>query len=205
MPQLALIQYQIKTEPPPSAVVVDLPGRLESPWHQAWTLPVRVRISPRLAVALGASGGLWSPSLTFPSLFFESNRHFPWSEPVRQKPGLRAGLQQFYISEPFGMLAPEATTESRWHYRWEEPQQIRVTFKPPLRTGEYPFFFAPPRLLPNPDLTAVMAATETNNDVAMFDLNVYTPVPGSASLSGAKVSIVEEGVPEDSVSIREVE
>lgn len=200
---LKTIQYQIKAEP--VLTNAQATEQYESRFHSPWSEPVRVRISPRLGIALGASGGVWAASLTFQSLFLESNRHFPWSEPVRFRPGLRSYLNQFYFAEPLGMTSPEATTESRWHYRWEEPQRVKVTFKPPLRTGEYPFFFAPPRLLPNPDLTAVMAATETNNDVAMFDLNVYTPVPGSASLSGAKVSIVEEGVPEDSVSIREVE
>jgi hypothetical protein len=154
-----------------------------------------------LAEALGASGGVWAASLTFPSLFFESNRHFPWSEPVRLKPGLRPYLNPFFFAEPFSLSVPEAVTESRWHYAWSEP--IRFTFKPKMRPGEFPSFFAPPRLLPNPNATARMAATEINNDVAIFDINVYNPAPATVSLSGAKVSIAEDIPVEDPVSIRE--
>ncbi len=201
MPQTILVQYQIKAEPPPSAITGDIPGRLESARHFPWSEPVRVSISPRLAVALGASGGLWAPSLTFPSIFFESNRHFPWAEPVRLKPGLRPHLDPFYFAEPFSLSVPESVTESRWHYAWSEP--IRFTFKPKMRPGEFPSFFAPPRLLPNPNVTAVMAATETNSDVAIFDINVYTSATPTTSLSGANVSVVEISQEIGPVSVRE--
>lgn len=47
---------------------------------------------------------------------------YPWRDPVRQKPGLRASLQQSAIGP---VLEPDSQItqnyESRWHYPWSEP------------------------------------------------------------------------------------
>lgn len=58
---------------------------------------------------------------------------YPWSEPVRQKIGLRADLQQSFIGLT---LNPDTQItqffESRWHYPWSEPVRI----KPQVPVGE---------------------------------------------------------------------
>jgi hypothetical protein len=50
----------------------------------------------------------------------------PWREPVRQKPGLAASLQQFLAAPPFeDTQEPGATYESPWHQPWTEPVRTR--------------------------------------------------------------------------------
>jgi hypothetical protein len=64
---------------------------------------------------------------------------YPWSEPVRQKPGIRAALQQAFIATT---LNPETQIingfESRWHYPWSEPVRTRR-----LAVAQYPFITQP--------------------------------------------------------------
>ncbi len=50
---------------------------------------------------------------------------YPWSEPVRQKPGLASRYQQatwLVQAAPF----PETITESRWHQPWSEPSRRKL-------------------------------------------------------------------------------
>lgn len=83
--------------------------------------------------------------------------------------------------------------ESAWHRPWSEP--IRLTFKRSLRACEQPYFFAPSRYLPTPNVTARMSAVDTDNynDKMSAFINVYVPKPvPEISLSGANTSIIEE-------------
>lgn len=60
-----------------------------------------------------------------------------------------------------------------------------------------------PRTLPTPDITLILNATETNNDMFLGAINVYDGGGSSTSGAGAKVSIVEIGTGGDPVSIEE--
>jgi hypothetical protein len=64
----------------------------------------------------------------------EATFHFPWSEPVRIKPGLSVTNQQF-IAQSESEQFPETVTESRWHQPWSEP--VRVALR--LTTGAQQF------------------------------------------------------------------
>jgi hypothetical protein len=62
---------------------------------------------------------------------------YPWSAPVRAKPGLAAQLQQFLAAPPFeDTQEPGATYESPWHQPWAEP----VRQKPGLSAQLQQFF-----------------------------------------------------------------
>lgn len=121
----------------------------------------------------------------------------PWSLPVRIKPGLRAERQQYLAWLPpiFG------DSPLRGWYNWySEP----VRRKPGLWAQYQQFLAYHPRILPTPDVTVVIDATEINNDVALFGVVVYDspgPTPGNA---GAAVTIIELPAQDDAgISIRE--
>lgn len=223
---MSRIFYQQKTQP-------ILPDNLtpetvmESKWHQPWSEPKRFPkgLAPYLQQAFTGDP---SP--------FPTSRNMGWygwlSEPVRQKPGLLAALQQFDALQapvvpqvasfipwyaPFadpvrlkpGLLAanqafffygPEfpEDLDVDWYHPFSEPKR----FKPGLRADLQQFFAYHPRILPNPDVTATMAATETNADVFLGAINVYNG-GGTTPGQGAKVSIVEIGPDNDPVSIEE--
>jgi hypothetical protein len=125
----------------------------------------------------------------------ESLWHYAWSEPVRIKPGLKPYLQQFFATDP--RWIPDPST----YIGWWAPLRDPVRLKPGLRASLQHYFEAPPRLLPTPNVTAVMHATEINNDIANIFLNVYTATP----VAGPPiVSIVEVGVPNSPTSLREI-
>ena len=95
MPTEFFQQYQIKAEPPPSAIATALIAKFESSWHQPWSEPVRFKIQPRLQVVLAASGLFWAANTQESYIrSYESRWHYPWSEPVRLKRGLQSRLQQ---------------------------------------------------------------------------------------------------------------
>jgi len=126
---------------------------------------------------------------------YESAWHFPWSEPVRFKQGLKPYLQQFFTGDP--RWIPDPSTYIGWFAPLRDPVRLKIG----LRSSLQHYFEAPPRLLPPPDVTAVMHATEINKDIALFHINVYTglPTPGPPI-----VSVVEVQVPNNPRSIREI-
>lgn len=222
-------QYQIKAEPP-SAFIQDVP-KYESAWHYPWSEPVRQKIAPALAIALMASGPTSMPPMP-PAVSF--SYYNPLSEPVRVKPGLRTALQQFdslqvpvqplvssfigwfnNLSEPvrvkprlqaglnpFFFYEPEfpEAMDMPWYNWLSEPVRLPRGLKAYLQqTTAYH-----PRILPTPNVTMRMAATEINTDVFLGAINVYDSATPSTSGQGAKVSIVEvPGSGGDPVSIRE--
>ena len=143
---------------------------------------------------------LFQPVLTpgqQPEAVLESKFHFLWSEPVR--------FRRIHVSKvPYGFQdtdfipKPNALFGS-WFPPLSEPVRQRIWLKAPYD----PDFFYPPRVLPNPDVTAIMAAAEDADD-ASFGVDVFTPSPTPPSQAGASVTIVEVPMQQDgAISIRE--
>ncbi len=224
------IQYQQFTQAPPGAFL-NIAQYVS--WLQPFSEPNPKNKIKQHRVALIASGNVFVGFAPFPEAVTESKWHYPWSEPVRQKLGVRPGNQQF-IS-----FFPNPIVSFGWNYGYQE----RPRFKPDLHAsrqlaftidtnwipsgatlleGWYNWYSEPvryksgleawlqqflayhPRILPTPQVTAIMAATETNNDIFLAAINVYSSVAPTTSGAGAKVSIVEiSGSGGDPVSIRE--
>lgn len=155
-------------------------------WFNWWSEPVRKK--PGLGAHLHQVDSLQVPVVPLVSSFI------PWfaplSEPVRVKPAIRTGDQPFFSLEP----EPPEAMEMPWYSWWSEPVRQKIGFKAWLQqTTAYP-----PRLLPTPNVTVTMAATETDTDVAQFVINAYnggsTTIPGQ----GAQVSIEEIPIPGNS-------
>lgn len=194
----------------------------EAPWHQPWSEPKRFK--PRLQVGLNPFEffPLDNPQVTFsyynwwsePRRFkrglavqlqralFEDTANTtlpkrspvwftPLSEPKRFPKRLHAALN------PFDMLqvpvVPAADDYIGWYAPISEPVRVPVGLKAWLQMSTA----WPPRLLPTPDITAVLDATEVNSDQAEI---VYI-VAGAAS--SAKVSIIEGPRSASALSIRE--
>jgi len=88
----------------------------------------------------------------------------------------------------------------RWFALLSEPVRQPLGLKADLQET----IAHPPRTLPTPDLTVALAATETNSDVAQFDINVYDSSSAATPDPVARVSIVEEApLGGDHVTIRE--
>jgi hypothetical protein len=109
------------------------------------------------------------------------NWYEPFRNPVRLKPGLLPALQE-YNAQTFDYILPPV--DIRWYAPLPEP----VRLKPGLATSLQQFLTWEPRLLPNPQVTGTMAATEINADAALFGVYVYNPT-STTSLQGARVSI----------------
>lgn len=71
---------------------------------------------------------------------FESAWHYPWSEPVRIKPGVRAHLHPFETQGTDFIPHPQNLLEG-WYAWLSEPKR----FKPLLITSDQPFFFNEPQ------------------------------------------------------------
>ena len=108
----------------------------------------------------------------------------PLSEPVRLKKGLRAPYHPSFTMDTD--FTPRATTFLSWYAPYSDPVRLPIGLKAPHQAD----FFAPPRALPTPDVTVILDATETNNDVALIGINIAGGV-SPASREGASVSIVE--------------
>lgn len=126
---------------------------------------------------------------------FESNSHYPWSEPVRLKPGLGKQFQHFFTTSPISLIAPENITESRWHQPWSEPVRFRIDRKLAIALSVSPFIHT---AFPIPRTNAALAATETKDTFAATttaaQVTIYSgfvSVEEIASNSGAATSIVE--------------
>lgn len=171
MPQRKQIQYKSFQGPP---LGIQPGASYESPWHQAWSLPVRrVGIATALIVASGMApfvpvpfqrqeqfpSGWSQPPAQIRQVQYQAStggfapieltsvdKWFQWlSDPVRQKPGLLAALQRPFTTDPFALTQPESVTESRWHQPWSEP----VRLKPRLYEGLQLFS----ALHPNPSVS----------------------------------------------------
>jgi hypothetical protein len=136
MPTDSLFQYQQLAKP-----VFTGPEQVtESRWHQPWSEPVRVKIDPRLAIALAASGPFFTPE-TFGEIIFISKWFAPFSDPVRIKQGLSAAAQQTLTSQ--GPINPIV---SFGYYNWlSEPVRIKLRTPP----GAPDFSFGDERPLVN--------------------------------------------------------
>lgn len=134
------------------------------------------------------------------------------------------------LQEPVPLDLPEPVTESRWHQPWSEPTRRKswnskhpylaffpvqtpvpdfgwfsaLSKHPGPKTGlkvDYQrAFWGPERLLPNPDVTAILDATEVNADEFLAAIMISRAGPPVR----ANVSIIEVPI-EDSAaaSIRE--
>jgi len=106
------------TETPPQVII--------EWWQQAWSELVRDQAFE--VVSENLSFGVVEPVITV--------GHWlrPWSEPVRQKIGLGAHLQQAFTVDPDALTRPEAVSEDKWHQPWSVP-----TLRKPNLAG-YPSF-----------------------------------------------------------------
>jgi hypothetical protein len=125
-----------------------------------------------------------APNNNFAEQSYFSKYAYPWSEPVRQKPGLKPQLQQFYANDYELVPIPP------------EPRAYFLPLSEPVRKLEGLKWYLqqttalPPRLLPTPDVTGVLDAVEINGDVALIGISVYDGgVPGATA--SAQVSIIE--------------
>lgn len=125
----------------------------------------------------------------------EASWYAPLSEPVRLKPGLGAYLQDYQALEvpvvtPAFLIMP-------WFSWLSEPVRLPEGLKAWLQRD----FFAPPRLLPTPTITATMAWTEVNND--QWEIVYTNDASGGGAAVSAKVSITEVDNRSAVVSLRE--
>jgi len=105
------------------AITIDQYG-----WRQPLSDPTRTS-------AFLQSGFLQGINTSAPETVTADKWSYPWSEPVRERPGLKAYLQQAFIGP---VLNPNTQItqnyESRWHYAWSEPVRSR-----PYQTSLQPF------------------------------------------------------------------
>ena len=231
MPQIRHFQYQIQTIPLGAPTGESI---FEDKWNYQWSEPVRFKQDPRASIALMASGLFFFPVQDeeattedrWHSPWSEPVRHRPqllpglqsvlafhstpvvsfgWygelsypTELMRQRMKLRTDLQSTVALET--PVVPPAATLIQWFSNLSEPVRLPVG----LRAAWQRAFTGADRLLPTPDVTIVMAATETNLDVFLGAINVYDSGGSATSNQGARVSISEVPVPgSDGMSIRE--
>lgn len=191
MPTYSFTQYQIKTEAPPAAL-----GKIQqfTSWFQPLSEPVRIK--PGIKAHLQQFTTPQTPPQPDPFTFIQGWFQ-PLSSPVRIKLGVLSGDQPFFFFEP----EPPEFMEIPWYAPLSEPVRLPIGLKAPYQQ----FLAYHPRILPPTNVTVTMAATETNEDVAIFAINVYNAVsPTTSAGTGAKVSVVEIPVPgNDPSSVRE--
>lgn len=121
-----------------------------------------------------------------------------WRTPVWPKPGMPAYLQPFRPEFPPKIIP--IVLVSNWFSSWTDP----VREKPGLKVVYQQTLAYHPRVLPTPNVTVVLNATEINEDVALFGINVYDSSTPSTGVAGAVVSIIEiEAESGAAMSIRE--
>lgn len=159
---------------PPQPPELSIPG-----WFSPLSEPVRVKLAVRTGDQQFTQQAPTPPLVSF--------SYYNWlADPVRLKKGLGSHLQQF-DSLQVPVQPSGATLLQGWYNWYSEP----VRYPKGLRPWLQQFLAYHPRILPNPDVTLVLAATEINNDDALIGINVYsgsTPVTGVTS---ANVSISE--------------
>jgi len=140
----------VKAAPFPEAV-------FESKWHQPWSEPVRAK--PALRVAPDTA----MVPFTLPYATVSYGWNVPQTDlPPRAKPGLLAACQQFYTANVFPIANVVVT-----NYGWFAPLGTPANPKPGLAARYQQAFAAPTRLLPTPNITGVLAASD-NPDTAQF-------------------------------------
>lgn len=222
------LQYQAKTEPPPGALlgIPLLESTWHQPWSEPVRQKIAPALAVAL-IASGLFAPVLTTQQFVDGI--ESRWHQPWSEPVRFKKGIPAYLQQtdslqvpvqppaskliqWYapLTEPVRIKPRLPTPEQPFFYFEPEPPIAMampwygwlsepVRYPAGLKVWLQRFFEAPPRLLPTPNVTATLAATEINTDVALFGIQVYNPITPVSPATTANVSIHEVKV-EDSAS-----
>lgn len=153
---------------------------LESKFHFPWTEPVRIKPGLKASLQLAFT----ADTNTFPTNV-GMGWYAPFPMPVRLPKGLKFYLQRYdtqdsvFVFNPFRLIP--------YFMALSEPLRPKPGLKAYLQqTAAYH-----PRILPNPNVTLVLAATETNNDVALFGLDVYNSSGTVTSGEGARVSIIE--------------
>jgi len=160
----------------------------ESKWHQPWSEPL---IKIKVGLRTGSQQFLaMQPLLPLLNRWWLTQL----SEPVRIKPAVLPGLQQFYTGDT-EVIPFNKDLRRGWFASFRDP----VRFKPGLSVALQQFFFANPRLIPKPNVTITILAPETNSDAAIIAVNVLQ----SQAAASAVVSIVEVSAG-SVVSIQEV-
>lgn len=172
-------------------------------WYVALSEPPKVKVS---LSAAGQQYAAFVKAAPFPETTFESKWHYAWAEPVRQKLGLWAAHQaaQVYWST---LTPPNVLTMG-----WFTPLAPPPNPKQGLAARYQLAFAAPSRLLPTPNITGVLAATETK-DVGLFGGILFnrpsTATVGVIQLSFSPITAIVEqpltvgvsGVSQDTVYI----
>ena len=97
----------------------------------------------------------------------------PWSEPVRHKPILSPGLNQFISFTPTPPSGPSLLGKEGWHLWLSEPVRTRAG----LRSWLQQTIAYHPRILPKPNVFITMMAMEATSDIALFGIDVYLVKP----------------------------
>jgi len=216
---MSWIIYQPLTRPvffEPEAV---LESKWHEPWSEPVREKIRPALAVAL-IASGMFSPVINPTIT-PGQSYESQHHQPWSEPVRLKPDIGASRQQFFVypyqkplvsfayynwlSEPvreraglvahlqqvdslgFPVVPAPALLLQGWYNWLSEPVRELAGLEAWLQQS----FAYHPRILPTPDVTGTMDGIETNEDVALFGINVYSSATSTGTADSANVSIAE--------------
>lgn len=195
-----LFQYQSATD------VISTAGEAisEDKWHYSWSLPVRVKIDPRLAIALAASGLFFSPQQLGENIFVDK-WFSSWREPVRFK-GTFRGMPT--AEQPAAFPSPQPFVSFGWFDKLNDPivkTKARLTtaaqvavFPSPLPFVSFSWFRAqtelppkpkiglsarfqqflaqPPRVLPTPTITGTLNAIETGDSMLFAGTSFGRPV-----------------------------
>lgn len=209
MATLPWIQYPTLQEPVLTAA--QRPEQVtESRWHQPWSVPVRVKINGRLAIALAASGLFFTPQQAGEIIFVDKWINH-WREPVRFKGtfrGMPTGEQRapFPSPQPFvsfgwfdklnepliknkiGLRAASQIAFTRSlnpivSFSWLRPQtELPPKPKIGLRASLQQFFAGPPRLLPTPNITGTIGAVEIGDSALFGGIQFGRPVRATVAL-----------------------
>jgi len=182
------VTYQSAAEP--ILPITSLPQIIPDKFFPAWPDPVRTR---QLATAQQQQPALvLNPDLITGK--YESRWHYAWSEPVRQKPGLRQDLQVAFV--PKTPPSPNFLRIIPWLQAYAEP----VRKKPGLGAWLQGYYVKPPEKPSGAiDITVTLLATEINNDTALMLVNV-SGAPVYCSVAVKELKLIYTGA----VSIEEL-
>jgi len=175
-------------------VFVALPPEIitEDKWHQPWSIPRRLS-----KLGLSTADQPFIAQTIVPPPVLISQWLYGLAEPVRLKPGLKAGLQQFFAAVPF---IEDRKIYPKWGFPWSEPVREQA-YEVSSSLVVFPFEFTPSHV------TVTMSATEINGDVFSGLIKIYrTPARCLVSIKEIKIpqqnlsSIHEVAVPTQSLS-----
>jgi hypothetical protein len=161
-----------------------------APWLYPWSEPVRIKPHFPIGTEPFLAWDARPPIVSF--------AYYNWlTEPVRQKPGLGAQLQQFIsLATP---VEPSPKVELEGWYNWfSEPTRSLAG----LQARYQQALAQPPRLLPTPQVTGILNAADSK-DIAEFSVVLYgKPVSARVSIvqipaiRGGNISLVQmPGIP----------